>query len=212
MPDRVIRDELLQSVRWLDLPSDTHRLIYENLILIADDYGNVEGGPRRLFRWMHGFTQVKTEADAIKIMSDLQDADMVRRYEIKPELSTELSTEYWHLPRFKNSRWYWKRSYPQSPFSDDVTNEDKQRPSGNGNTHVANTLPTRREGVGVGVGEILNPARDKSPKRQTRQQGPPWWETESGIIRKGDELGISPRPGESMPQFKSRVDAKLQTA
>lgn len=158
MPDRVIRDELLKSERWLDLPTDTHRVVYIGLLLLCDDYGNLEGGPRRLFRWMHGFTQIKTEADSIKLMSDLQDHDMILRYEVEGK-------EYWHISRFKNSRWYWKRSYPQSPYSDDVTNDTKQRPSENRNTQVNNTLPTRREGVGVGEGigekalEVIHPTR-----------------------------------------------------
>ena len=143
MADRVIRDEIMNSDRWLSLPTDTHRLVFNSLILIADDYGNVEGGPRRLYRWMHSFTQIKSEADSRKLLSDLQDAEMLLRYEVE-------GREYWHISRFKNSRWYWKRSYPQSPYPDDVTNESKQRPNEKRNTHVANTLPTRREGVGVG--------------------------------------------------------------
>ena len=79
MPDRIIRDELLQSTRWLDLPTDTHRLVFVALVLQADDYGNIQGGTRRLYRWMHSFTQIKSEADSIKLMSDLQDTDLVRR-------------------------------------------------------------------------------------------------------------------------------------
>jgi hypothetical protein len=155
MPDRVIRDELLRSERWLNLPTDTHRLVYENMILIADDYGNLEGGPRRLFRWMHSFSQVKSEVDSIKLMSDLQDAGMVLRYEAQ-------GREYWHITRFKNSRWYWRRTCPQSEYPDDVTNEHKQRPISGRNTRVADTLPTRREGVGVGVQGI---GSTESPKR-----------------------------------------------
>lgn len=203
MPDRVIRDELLKSDRWLDLPSDTHRLVYENLILIADDYGNIEGGPRRLYRWMHGFSQIKTEPDAIKLMSDLQDADMVRRYEVEHR-------EYWHLTRFKNSRWYWKRSYPQSPYQDDMTNEDKQRPNEKRNTHVSNTLPTRREGVGVG--EDINPTRVRAnPVDKSQGQKLGWWETESGMLAKGKELGTEPRAGEGWIQFKDRLFQSLKS-
>lgn len=162
MPDRIIRDELLQSERWLDLPTDTHRLVYTGLLLRADDYGNLEGGPRRLYRWMHAFTQVKNEADSIKVMSDLQDAGLVLRYEVE-------NKEYWHIARFKNSRWYWTRRCPQSPYSDDNDNEKKQRPSEKRDTHVAHTLPTRREGVGVGVGEKLYASgSSKSPTRQVK--------------------------------------------
>ena len=32
-----------------------------------------------------------------------------------------------------------------------------------------------------------------------------WWTTDAGILSKGRECGISPRPGEEMEQFKTRV-------
>jgi hypothetical protein len=142
--DRVIRDELWQSMRWLDLATDTHRLVYVSLLPIADDFGNFEGGPRRLYRWMVGFTQVKSEPDSIKLMSELQDADLVRRYEVDGK-------EYWHIPRFKNTRQYWARKAPQSPYAEEEIprsqmlrqkiRRGKQEPSA-----------STSEGVGVGVG------------------------------------------------------------
>lgn len=36
-----------------------------------------------------------------------------------------------------------------------------------------------------------------------------WWATESGILSKGAEFGLTPRPGESMPQFKSRINERI---
>lgn len=39
-----------------------------------------------------------------------------------------------------------------------------------------------------------------------------WWQSDELIIAKGQELGISPRPGETMAQFKSRVADKLRVA
>lgn len=147
MPDRIIRDELLQSGRWLDLPTDSHRLIFENLILIADDYGNLEGGPRRLFRWMHSFSQIKTEADSIKVMSDLQDADMVLRYEAE-------NKEYWHIQRFKNSRKYWTRKWPRSPYIESNRIPTKQSDTNNPDPILTPIEPHLPGGVGVGVGEL----------------------------------------------------------
>lgn len=38
----------------------------------------------------------------------------------------------------------------------------------------------------------------------------PWHATDTGIIAKGQELGLSPRPGESMPDFKSRINDKIE--
>lgn len=145
MPDRIIRDELLQSTRWLDLPTDSHRLVFISLVLQADDYGNVEGGPRRLYRWMHSFTQVKSEADSIKLMSDLQDVDLIRRYEVE-------GREYWHIPRFRNLRRYWSRKWPKSPFAEQdipINQESRQKTSG----VLAESSRNLPRGVGVGVGE-----------------------------------------------------------
>ena len=159
MPDRIIRDELFESVRWLDLPSDTHRLAYIGLVCTrADDYGNLEGGPRRLYRWMHQFTQIKSDADSIKIMSDLADSDMVRRYEVG-------GLEYWHLPRFKNSRRYWSRKCPKSPFDEqkELTSVENQVVVKNPTAGLpqSSRSPSRGVGVGVGVGELQTPLSNK---------------------------------------------------
>lgn len=32
-----------------------------------------------------------------------------------------------------------------------------------------------------------------------------WWCTDEGVIKKGSELGVRPRAGEQMPEFKARV-------
>lgn len=155
MPDRIIRDELLNSERWLNLPTDTHRLVFAALILICDDYGNLEGGPRRLYRWMQAFTQIKTEPDAIKLMSDLQDAEMVLRYETEGD-----KKEYWHITRFRNSRRYWSRKFPQSPYQEQSKPVDKkeqieieQEPMENVNAALAQIGANLSGGVGVGVGD-----------------------------------------------------------
>ncbi len=146
MADRIIRDELFRSIRWLDLPTDTHRLVFVGLVSIADDYGNVEGGPRRLYRWMHGFTQIKCDADSIKIMSELQDADLARRYEVD-------GREYWHIPRFKNSRRYWSRKCPQSPYPEQSVTPTNQQDAKNTSADLPQTCANPSRGVGVGVGE-----------------------------------------------------------
>ena len=151
MPDRVIRNELLTSDRWASLPTDTHRLVFMGLVLISDDYGNIEGGPRRLFRWMHTFTQIKSETDAIKLMSDLQDSDMALRYESGGK-------EYWHLTRFRNSRRYWSRKYPKSPYQEQE-NETKQWNTKKTSADLRQGERSTAEGVGVGVGELLTRTR-----------------------------------------------------
>lgn len=164
MYDRVIRADLYQSDRWLDLPTDTHRLVFNALVHEADDFGNLDGGARRLFRFMQRFCQVKTEADAMKIMNDLADADLVRRYEV-------FGTEYWHLPRFKNTRRYTSRKYPRSPWCDSeklATAEKLHKQNNNGKAKPAADLPqtySRPAGDLLrgeerrGVGEVLERGR-----------------------------------------------------
>jgi hypothetical protein len=39
-----------------------------------------------------------------------------------------------------------------------------------------------------------------------------WWTSDSGILAKGRELGIEPRPGETMYQFKDRVAGMVRAA
>jgi hypothetical protein len=109
--DRVLRAELFQSERYLDLTSDTARLIYIALLSIADDFGNLRGGERRLFRWAQTFAQVKDSADVVRIMCELCDCDLARRYTIGNDA-------FFHLPRFQNLRTYCTRLCPPSPWCD----------------------------------------------------------------------------------------------
>lgn len=41
------------------------------------------------------------------------------------------------------------------------------------------------------------------------RKGPEWWATEAGAVSKGKELGLNPRPGESMPEFKGRIQSAM---
>ena len=38
----------------------------------------------------------------------------------------------------------------------------------------------------------------------------PWWSSDSGILAKGKEVGIEPRPGETMWDFKGRINSKIE--
>src|SRR3989337_3026267 len=108
MPNRVIREDLFESDRWLDLHTDSARLMFIVILLLVDDFGNLEGG-RRLQRRALSTTQIKDLPTVLKVLSELQDADLIRRYEVD-------GREYWHVPRFKNLRTYWSRKFPRSPW------------------------------------------------------------------------------------------------
>ena len=47
------------------------------------------------------------------------------------------------------------------------------------------------------------------PASQPKQVGGNWWASDAAILAKGAELGLSPRSGEYMGQFKARIEAAL---
>ncbi len=162
MPDRILRDELWGSDRFLDLPSDTHRLAFIRLVNVADDFGNLEGGGRRIYRMLHSGTQVKTPEHCAGILGGLVECDLLRRYEVE-------GREFFHIPRFGQHRNYRVRKVPPSPWCDAESALGKNvRVSKQGlaknlsatllerSSNVAVTLQGRSRnvlaGVGVGVG------------------------------------------------------------
>ena len=205
MPDRIIRDELLDSDRWLDLPTDTDRLAYVGLLLICDDFGNLEGGLKRLYRFLHKFTQVKSEEVVATVLTHLGDADLIRRYEIEKR-------EFWHLPRFKSPRWYLSRKVPGSPWDEKRTlGKDARRIANQGlaKNLVATSLQqvshvAHGVGVGVGVGEIQKRSSAAQPVDNFPPKSRSWsehWKAQ------GKAFGIDPKPGESDGDYCRRVQA-----
>ena len=117
MPDRIIRDELLESERWLSLKDNADRLAYLALLLRADSLGNFTAEPFRLMRLWRDFG-ISTLALVSKTVTELADHDLVRCYQVDDK-------SFVHIPRFgqRNTR-YIKRVCPQSPWT---TDEQKQR-------------------------------------------------------------------------------------
>ena len=74
MADRVVRDELLRSHRYVTLSSDTCRLLFLHIILCADSLGNAEATTTAL-----GIAMMRPvdEATAAKLLAEL--ADVGRR-------------------------------------------------------------------------------------------------------------------------------------
>src|SRR4030095_10766546 len=116
MPDRVIRDELLESKRWLSLKDNADRLAYIALLLKADSLGNFSAEPFRLLRLWRDFG-INTEAQVAKCLSELADHALVRLYQVE-------ARPYLHIPRFGQRIRYLYRVFPHSPWT---TDEQKQR-------------------------------------------------------------------------------------
>lgn len=120
MPDRIIRDELLESERWLSLKDNGDRLAYIALLLKADSLGNFSAEPFRLLRLWRDFG-INTQELVAKALAELADQDLVRVYESHGQ-------RLLHIPRFGQRQRYVKRAYPVSPWNSD---EEKQKVTNN---------------------------------------------------------------------------------
>lgn len=106
MPDRIVRDELLDSPRYLSLSSDTARLLFVHLLLVADDLGNAEAGPHFIRRRLLA-CPLPDEAIAA-LLGELNDADLIRVYLVNGK-------RYAHVPRFRQRLRSYKRAHPRPP-------------------------------------------------------------------------------------------------
>lgn len=151
MADRVIRDEIWQSDRFLDLPTDACRLAFLRFLALADDFGNFEGGEKRILRILQACTQIKGPEASSATIDALMACDLIRRYEVEER-------ELFHIPRFKSHRQYLSQRYPASPWCDKTKplGKDKRiKISGLASDVVTTSLLRSNhvaEGVGVGVG------------------------------------------------------------
>ena len=110
MPNRVIRDAILDSDRYHDLAHDSERLLFLELLLLADDFG--------LVPLNHGFLRRRTTpcagrtlAQITAMISALADRDLVRCY------TSERGGKFGFIPRFGNSPRALKPKWPVPPES-----------------------------------------------------------------------------------------------
>jgi hypothetical protein len=103
MPNRILRDSLLDSERYLSLSSAEARLLFVEMLLLADDYGLMPAG----WMFISRRTSVglgKPRAAVEPLLLELADADLIRLYRVD-NLSTGAGW-YAYIPRFNN----WPRS------------------------------------------------------------------------------------------------------
>lgn len=130
MPDRVIRDEILESERWLSLKDVSDRMAFICLILSADDFGNFPAGTYRLARLFDGPVGECTEQRAAKILQELVEAELVVLYDVSnpnARLGSRLdppTLRYLHIPRFRQRLRFPKRHYPLPPWQEDAYDPD----------------------------------------------------------------------------------------
>ena len=117
MPDRIVRDELLQSDRWLSLPRNTHRLAFICLLLQADAMGNMEASDGRLWRIWRDPLRLDSRIAISEILDALMSADLIRIYDADGK-------RYLHIPRYQQRLRYLGHIAPPSPWT---TDEQKQK-------------------------------------------------------------------------------------
>lgn len=106
MPDRIVRDELLDSDRYAALSSDTARMLFVHFLLVADDLGNAEATTMFVRRRL--LPSGGSEAAVLKLLTELADCDLIRLYEVNGKRLA-------HIPRFRQRLRSYRRANPRPP-------------------------------------------------------------------------------------------------
>lgn len=108
MPYRVIREGLLDSDRYWSLPSDSARLLFIHLLLLADDFGCLNLSYALLRRRCYDSRRPPENEQIEAELAALEAADLLRRYNTN-------GSKYGFIPRFGQRLRRSKLSYPQPP-------------------------------------------------------------------------------------------------
>ena len=107
MTDKLIRDELLRSHRYVSLSSDTAKLLFVHLVLSSDSLSNTEVNTTVLTAIMG-----RTIAEQIgaELLAELASRDLIRMYEADGK-------RYAHIPRSRQRIRYLTGKHPRPPAS-----------------------------------------------------------------------------------------------
>ena len=82
MPNRIIKDSLLDSDTVNQLTAEEERL-FTRLIVIVDDYGRYDGRIKRILSAVFPIKREITEEQILKWMDNLEEAKLIFRYTVK---------------------------------------------------------------------------------------------------------------------------------
>jgi hypothetical protein len=116
MPDRLIRDELLTSERYWSVSIEAQRL-FIHLLLVADDLARFSGKNFTVRSACFPGQAVAPEK-VERMLSELQDLDLVRLYESSGE-------RYIFIPRFGQRLRYKNSKFPAPPSEINDIDEEK---------------------------------------------------------------------------------------
>jgi len=106
MPDRIIRDEILRSERYWNVSIEA-RLLFIHLLLVADDTARFSG-KNFTIRSACFPGQAVDPGKLERLLSELQDVDLIRLYNVGDE-------RFIFVPRFKQRLRFTKSKYPVPP-------------------------------------------------------------------------------------------------
>jgi hypothetical protein len=169
MPDRVIRDELLTSERYWSVSIEAQRL-FIHILLNVDDVARFSG-KNYTIRSACFPGQAIEPAKVEKLLSELQDIDLVRLYEVSNE-------RFIFVPRFKQRLRFTKSRYPEPPRE---INDIAAEKTGSSQTQVSpESDSSRQKRSEVKRSEVTPPLFAEFwsayPKRKNRGQAEKAWQ------------------------------------
>lgn len=107
MPNRIIRESLLDSARYAGLTNEA-KLLFFHMLLLADDFGCI--GVSETFLRRRAFYDMPTGQKIAKLLNELVDVDLVRTYEAQQAV-------YAFIPRFRQRLQRNTLRHPKPPES-----------------------------------------------------------------------------------------------
>lgn len=201
MPNRIIRESLLDSPRYWSCTIEARELFF-HLMLLADDFGCVSLAPAFLRR--RCFETPPTNEKLAGFLGQLCDGDLLRRYE-------ESGQAYAFIPRFKQRLQRFTLKHPKPPK--EVLEGDDAAMQLFSSIKDGRRQATAGQQLPIGLPTVGQQLPNGSPtnevevevKRREEKGREAEGKGSGGVWSLAKELGLDPRPGESAENFKTRV-------
>lgn len=202
MPNRIVRGDMLDSERYWSVTLEARQLFW-HLLLLADDFGCVSLAPVLIRR--RCFDDTPTQARIEKLLSQLQDEDLLRIYDVG-------NGRYGFIPRFRQKLRIMKPKFPAPPealYSDDLDAKEKFNAikvehiklSDGCNTAGSHTSPEEK-------GKEKEKESERGFAEAKPKDGTPILQNKS-VKEWAAELGIERQPGEGEAKFQIRIMAAV---
>lgn len=194
MPNRIIRESLLDSHRYAGLTIES-KLFFFHLLLLADDFGCISISETFLRR--RAFYDSPPSTKIAKLLHELVDVDLLRTYEAD-------RATYGFIPRFRQRLQRETLKHPIPPesllFGDPhALNKFREINNKTENPTVTQRIPNRSP-----TAEEKRREEKRDEEKGGSQQSQ-WWKTDEGIELKALSLNIKPNHGETYYDLRQRL-------